>query len=390
MLYVTCDLDIRVKLSFFLTTLLLIIIDLVNAVAEPIKQEQNTYNNSADESFFVAQKQCNSYLFETNMSPTSVWKKHDKIKIDEKYKIKEFQKINNRNYVVIYTNADGGENELLLFVNSSCGYVNLDHRNRNFKEIFDSEHVSKLDNLSMFDTSVLEICGSFGSRPKKSEFIKLLSDTKFEKEYNELYQHIDGRLLLKDRNEDKDEFIKNIANLMFDNSGFSHIFCGIIKDKKLSGLHFYPRFLELQKNNMIGLYDGEQCKNNFISSSNDIHLSNYSINFVNQVGENYYNCNNSFVNDLSALEIMKIIILELKNIPKETFDNSDSDPSSLFDISGLTNLIDKIDKKYETKKDNKTKTSKSDAHLVKLSESGITYKIIYNKLNGNLITAFPI
>jgi hypothetical protein len=102
--------------------------------------------------------------------------------------------------------------------------------------------------LNTFDQSVLETCGSIGTRVKPETFKKLLSD------YPQVLRQVKGAVgeLRSGRKSDA-EFLDDLTAIWFNRRGFEHIFCGDIKNSNtIGGLHFAGRYLQLQNQGIAG------------------------------------------------------------------------------------------------------------------------------------------
>lgn len=102
--------------------------------------------------------------------------------------------------------------------------------------------------LNQFDRSVLNACGSFGSRVSPQKFKQLLS---YYPDIVQKLQQVTGGEIRPGRRRRAD-FIQDLTNIWFRRRGFEHIFCGeIYNENDIGGLHFYGRYLQLQ-NERIG------------------------------------------------------------------------------------------------------------------------------------------
>ena len=115
--------------------------------------------------------------------------------------------------------------------------------------------------LNDFDEAVLEICGPIGTRVKASDFKQLMSEN--PDVLRKIKDAVGGQLRPV-RTTDA-EFLDDLTFVWFENRGFEHIFCGEIKGpKKIDGLHFIGRYLQLQNEEI-----GGRLPNNLINEEVD-------------------------------------------------------------------------------------------------------------------------
>jgi hypothetical protein len=97
--------------------------------------------------------------------------------------------------------------------------------------------------LAVFDREVLQICGHLGDRVHPQAFKALM------KAYPEIFQRIkeavDGEIF-SGRNTEV-EFLEDLTKIWFKRRGFEHIFCGEVRGRKIKGLHYVGRYLQLQE-----------------------------------------------------------------------------------------------------------------------------------------------
>ena len=106
--------------------------------------------------------------------------------------------------------------------------------------------------LNKFDKAVLDICGDWGSTPKREDFKNLLDKKEYKSYIDEIYEGLDHQVFTP--NADLDTFKKELTELWFNNHGFTHVMCGQPRRGRLGGMHFFGRYLQAQKNQWVGRY----------------------------------------------------------------------------------------------------------------------------------------
>ena len=103
--------------------------------------------------------------------------------------------------------------------------------------------------LSEFDKAVLKTCGPIGSKVKASDFKQLMSDNRDV--LRKIQQAVGGQL--RPVRETEEEFLDDLTAVWSKREGFEHIFCGEIDgSQEIGGLHFWGRYLQLQKDGIGG------------------------------------------------------------------------------------------------------------------------------------------
>ena len=106
--------------------------------------------------------------------------------------------------------------------------------------------------LNEFDEAILDVCGDWGNTPKIEDFKKLLNKKEYKKYVDELYEGLNHQVFTP--NADLTKFKNELAELWFNRNGFVHVMCGEPKSGRLSGMHFFGRYLQAQKNEWAGRY----------------------------------------------------------------------------------------------------------------------------------------
>jgi EndoU nuclease-like protein len=109
--------------------------------------------------------------------------------------------------------------------------------------------------LSAFDQAMLQVCGTWGSRPTSADFRAKLDEPALAADVDRIYWALDGRIL-GDRRDTK-QFKDELATVWFGQDGFRHIFCGEPSEQTIGGLHFAGRYLQMQEQGWGGM--AAQC-----------------------------------------------------------------------------------------------------------------------------------
>ena len=305
------------------------------------------YSNSYSLDAFIFEKPCP--LYEVNGEN---YKKIGILNEKQQYQFKNFKHIKKKNYAVIED-----ENHKELHVNKNCGYQKFEEKPK-LEKIFSNEEIERLDSISPFDKEILNFCGYLGSHPTKEQFIAILSNEKYRKDFDYIYEKLNKKILLSsEKDEDKNEFLINLVNILFKTRGFVHSTCGFVRGEKLAGPHYHYRFLDLQKNEFIGQNNIKQCgeKNHNMKSI----IKDYDIKFFDADKNFHAKCHNSFVKDFEVKDLI-VIMGQIGRIKGENTLKSDKDKMKSF------------------------------IHKISYNDQDISFKIDYNDEKKSLITVYPI
>ncbi|SNB52440.1 EndoU nuclease [Arboricoccus pini] len=106
--------------------------------------------------------------------------------------------------------------------------------------------------LTPFDRAVLEVCGNWGSTPTASRFRAMLDEPA-------LAAGVAAMATLAMPRADLDHFKDRLTRAWFAAGGFEHVFCGQPGRRTVGGLHFAPRYLELQEEGLAGRLPPAAC-----------------------------------------------------------------------------------------------------------------------------------
>lgn len=104
--------------------------------------------------------------------------------------------------------------------------------------------------LDAFDRAVLELCGPWGSRPRRAAFRALLGRPELAADLRRIDRALGGVDGLEDA----------LTELWFDAGGFTHVFCGEPRPDGLAGLHYRGRLLDLQERGLASLASEAECR----------------------------------------------------------------------------------------------------------------------------------
>ena len=177
--------------------------------------------------------------------------------------------------------------------------------------------------INKFDQDIVKICGPINSNPTRISFIKILRKNKDVSDHlfielKDLFQKNANNNNQDKQEITKEDFFNELYSIWFKNNGFKHIFCGQFSKRKLSGLHFMPRYLELERKNIGGIptiefLNKSKCKREF-TLKYPVYLTAYAYKLYNKKNKKintYISCRKSFAKNLSGEEI---ILYATKNI----------------------------------------------------------------------------
>jgi hypothetical protein len=102
--------------------------------------------------------------------------------------------------------------------------------------------------LSEFDRELLQVCGHLGDRVHPKDFKALMKA--FPAILQRIRQAVDGEIF--PGRDTEVEFLEDLTKIWFKRRGFEHIFCGEVRGRKIKGMHYVGRYLQLQELGLAG------------------------------------------------------------------------------------------------------------------------------------------
>jgi Bacterial EndoU nuclease len=114
--------------------------------------------------------------------------------------------------------------------------------------------------MTDFDRDVLKTCGAFGSRVDAEQVRSLF--VKYPAVVAQIKEAVDGNVLprktFRGKRSPSPEFFDEFVKVWTGQQAFEHVFCGQVKGNQISGLHFAPRYYELQQKGIAGRLPNNQ------------------------------------------------------------------------------------------------------------------------------------
>jgi Bacterial EndoU nuclease len=134
--------------------------------------------------------------------------------------------------------------------------------------------------LDEFDNAVLSVCDAPGKHTSKDEFINMMKQNpavldKLMAFTGNMVQGTGPALA-------KDAYLQQLANVWYERGGFDHLFCGHDRGRKVGGLHFHGRYLQLQKKALLCRLDGRNDQANNEVEAGLVYSMGVSMRFGNK------------------------------------------------------------------------------------------------------------
>jgi hypothetical protein len=337
-----------------------------------------TLSLNSYEKNFIIEKNCPLYKFENNKL-LKILDNQEKENFDSgsKFNAKEIKKINNSEYINLENKNEKKKVIGDFYINKNCGYFEINNKkneiakfDKKFLNIDEIEIIKK--NFNKFDDEINDICSSFGSRPKKENLKTFF--LKNQVILDDLYKKYNNSLLGEKLKQD--EFLDKILDILFINNGFSHVFCGILKNNnKILGPHYAYRFEFLNNQNLIGIPEVSDRNKKILNIKQEISGGKFLINrSMNFIGSNYeigLKIQNSFILNHNFIDLINII-LEISRIDFNEYSSKKINDSLI----------------QENKKNKKTNEISS--CVLNYENKEIFYRIVFNFKNKSLITIYPL
>lgn len=197
--------------------------------------------------------------------------------------------------------------------------------------------------LNKFDKDVLQFCGAPGKVTTAEGFKTLMKSN--PDVLKSLFDFTDGKVF-QDKNTNTENYLNDLTKAWYSLHGFDHIFCGEKNGRSIGGLHFHGRYQQLESTNQL-------CRMNNSSSNEVIDGSIYSMG------------------------------VEMKLANNETIRHS-------IKGYGLTlNASDILLSATKAFSENQTSSNKSEACLLKLSDSDTLYNMVFVRRSNGIRTYYP-
>ena len=199
--------------------------------------------------------------------------------------------------------------------------------------------------LNKFDKDVLQFCGSPGKVTTAEGFKSLMKAN--PDALKNLFNFTGGKVFQdKTKNADLNSYLNDLTKAWYALHGFDHIFCGEKNRRSIGGLHFHGRYQQLESTNQL-------CRMNNSSSNEVIEGSIYSMGVEMKLANN------------------EVIRHSIKGY-------------------GLTlNASDILLSATKAFSENHTSSNKSEACLLKLSDSDTLYNMVFVRRSNGIRTYYP-
>jgi len=177
----------------------------------------------------------------------------------------------------------------------------------------DSEFIPPKPVLTPFDKDILDVCGYWGTYPKRSDFRALLDKPEHKDLIGRFYNELNHQVITA--NADLKLFKDELTNIWFTSvkskkskssseisTGFRHVFCGEPMKKTLGGMHFVGRYLQAQNNGWAGALWGDKILCDQLEISHPVYT--FGIRFRNNRGSFSVKCPNGYAYDFHADNIL--------------------------------------------------------------------------------------
>ncbi len=136
-----------------------------------------------------------------------------------------------------------------------CFWFSLGLADSGLQPFFDDDpatrHAPPDPSLDDLDLDVLTLCGDWGSEVQARDFERMLLQPIHAERVGRLQQALGYRIY--SRSEDREQFVRELRRVWFEQRGFQHVFCGepgVGAD--LGGFHYAPRYWQAQDRGWAG------------------------------------------------------------------------------------------------------------------------------------------
>ncbi|XGA08748.1 MAG: EndoU domain-containing protein [Wolbachia endosymbiont of Xenopsylla cheopis] len=173
------------------------------------------------------------------------------------------------------------------------------------------EFLPPIPKLNAFDEAMLEVCGNWGNVPRNSNFISVLSNNKYQDEFDSIYNELNHQVITP--NADTETFKKELAMVWFGHNAFRHVFCGEPNRSKLGGMHFVGRYLEAQEKGWAGITENKSCPKEEIEHP----IYTLGVDFLNPEKKVKTKCQGGYDYSWHAKDILILATKALKDFQSE-------------------------------------------------------------------------
>lgn len=146
--------------------------------------------------------------------------------------------------------------------------------------------------LEPFDRAVLELCGDWGSRPRRADFRAMLDRPDLAADVAAMRERLGGS--------GAETFKDELAEVWFRADGFAHVFCGEPGEREIGGLHYRGRYLQLQELDLAGPLTPAEC----LTTEIEPPVYTFGVRFLTPGGEVREDCPKGYAHDLGARDLL--------------------------------------------------------------------------------------
>lgn len=200
-----------------------------------------------------------------------------------------------------------------------------------FDEKASTRAIPQEPELTDLDLEILTLCGGWGAHVEARDFERMLMKKENKAAVERMRKALGSRIYGKTG--DRDEFVRQLRRVWFEQKGFQHVFCGEPgRGKDLGGLHYAARFWQAQDEGWAGYRKLnkkanqrplEKCRGRYLQEKAAEPIYAVSIEFKNPSNpRNEVKCLGSYNRKMSAEDILIAGTLAFKQANKRVGKNS--------------------------------------------------------------------